>query len=50
MRQVEGANMENFLIVSGVFAVIGGFLAVIEGNRLYFGIIRPKKGLPQSPR
>ena len=42
--------MENFLIVSGVFATIAGFLAIIEGNLLYFGIIRSKKGLPQSPR
>jgi hypothetical protein len=42
--------MENFLIVSGALAMIGGFLAIIEGNLLYFGLIRSKKGVPQSPR
>jgi hypothetical protein len=42
--------MENFLIFSGALAMIVGLLAIIEGSLLYFGIIRPKEGSPQSPR
>jgi hypothetical protein len=42
--------MAGFLIFSGTVALIIGLAAVIAGNLQRFGIIRPKKNAPWSPR
>ena len=44
VRSTGDTAMENFLIFSGILAMLVGLLAVIEGNLHCFGLTRRKKG------
>jgi hypothetical protein len=49
VRSTGDTAMENFLIFSGILAMLVGLLAVIEGNLHCFGLTRRKKGSSWSP-
>jgi hypothetical protein len=44
MSAVEETAMEGFLMCSGIVAIIGGLIAVIEGNLGCIANMRHKKG------